>query len=142
MRAIRNASGDLDKNTLSKRARTHTLTHLHTTHSLSLTHTGVQFDDGRFFGKADVQDRNEAAQTLFQAADTDSSGTIEFAEFVAMPVNQGKTKEELRALFDSFDLDGNGTLDLQEFHKYMSREQHPAKKLEHVSSTVLGKGGK
>ena len=61
-----------------------------------------------------MQDRNEAAQTLFQAADTDSSGTIEFAEFVAMPVNQGKTKEELRA----------------------------AKKLEHVSSTVLGKGGK
>ena len=135
MLAIRNVSGDSDKNMLSKRARTQTHTH-------TLTHTGVQFDDGRFFGKADVQDRNEAAQTLFQAADTDSSGTIEFGEFVAMPVNQGKTKEELRALFDSFDLDGNGTLDLQEFHKYMSREQHPAKKLEHVSSTVLGKGGK
>ncbi|VDI26213.1 Hypothetical predicted protein [Mytilus galloprovincialis] len=61
---------------------------------------------------------------IMRRVDKDGSGTIEFAEFVAMMTEQKEQTlqtDEYRKAFNSFDLDGNGLITVKEFKKAMAR---------------------
>ena len=52
---------------------------------------------------------------IFEIADADDNGTIEFNEFVAaMRTILGDKEQQLRNTFKMFDLDNNGTIDKKE----------------------------
>ena len=54
----------------------------------------------------------EEVDRVFQIADADGSGELEFTEFVVASMNKHKflTDEKLKAAFEMFDLDGSGNI--------------------------------
>ena len=78
----------------------------------------------------------------FSKADTDQSGGIDFAEFAAIPINQGTDQAALKALFDSIDENHDGILDMEEFNRWRSmkkgkRESKRAEELEAAASGLV-----
>ena len=65
---------------------------------------------------ADLKD----AKRMFNGADIDDGGCIDFEEFAAMPLNKNTSKEELRAIFDKLDVNKSGSLDTAEFQEYFN----------------------
>lgn len=64
------------------------------------------------------------AQTRFQAADIDSSGTIDIRELenIAEALGHKLTPQQLRRVVEEVDADGNGELDYNEFMVWYSKE--------------------
>jgi hypothetical protein len=78
-----------------------------------------------YLQKARASIRTQAAtMDLFREIDTDGSGTINRAEFLAFElIRSGVAKQkadEALAKFDELDVDGSGSLDFEEFGKYMT----------------------
>merc|ERR1712060_664618 len=60
---------------------------------------------------------------MIAEADTNGSGTIDFAEFlnlIARKIKDGDAEEELRAAFRVFDRDGNGLISASELRHVMT----------------------
>ena len=60
-----------------------------------------------------------------QLADTDNSGTLDFAEFCSWVHSRElgeHTDEELRARFESLDVDGNGYIDKSEYLRFILKD--------------------
>ncbi|XP_063430340.1 calmodulin-A-like [Mytilus trossulus] len=78
---------------------------------------------------------------IMRRVDKDGSGTIEFAEFVAMMTEQREQTlqtDEYRKAFNSFDLDGNGLITVKEFKKAMARlgEKISEKKIKKIMKEI------
>ncbi|XP_071164684.1 squidulin-like [Mytilus edulis] len=78
---------------------------------------------------------------IMRRVDKDGSGTIEFAEFVAMMTEQREQTlqtDEYRRAFNSFDLDGNGLITVKEFKKAMARlgEKISEKKIKKIMKEI------
>ena len=85
---------------------------------------GVLFQDNRYYGK--VQDMRLSQQgaenkTLFDLADADESGTIDFEEFVGLHNDERLSRSELWTLFQTFDVDRSGAMDRHEFARYRAK---------------------
>ena len=59
---------------------------------------------------------NEKANAIFDKADTDGSGNIDFSEWCTATINQNQLLNEgnMRAAFQLFDKDGGGTIEAAE----------------------------
>lgn len=77
--------------------------------------TKQEFIDGhqKFFGDGLTQ---EEVIELYNKADLDNNGTIEFSEFVAAAMNQEEklSVKKLQDAFSAFDTDKNGSIDKEE----------------------------
>lgn len=85
---------------------------------------GVLFQDNRYYGKVhDMRLSQQGAEnkTLFDLADADESGTIDFEEFVGLHHDESLTRAELWTLFQTFDVDRSGAMDRHEFARYRAK---------------------
>lgn len=70
----------------------------------------------KLYPKQDPGAVEERAHSIFDNADTDGSGAIDFTEWCAATINQNKVMNEknMRAAFSLFDKDGGGSIDASE----------------------------
>ena len=71
---------------------------------------------GHDYDNLDNEEIEERANTIFDAADVDGSGEIDFGEWCAATINKNELLNEknLKAAFQLFDKDGGGTIEAAE----------------------------
>ena len=67
---------------------------------------------------------NEKANVIFDNADTDGSGSIDFTEWCTATINQNQLLNEgnMRAAFALFDKDGGGTIEAAEIAAILGQD--------------------
>mmetsp|Transcript_2401 Transcript_2401/g.3314 ORF Transcript_2401/g.3314 Transcript_2401/m.3314 type:complete len:103 (+) Transcript_2401:769-1077(+) len=75
----------------------------------------------RLYPRQDPGAVEERATQIFDNADTDGSGSIDFTEWCTASMNQTKVLNEknMRAAFQLFDKDGGGSIDASEIAKVL-----------------------
>jgi len=68
------------------------------------------------FREMEIENPEAEADKIFEQADTDGNGFIEFTEWVTATMDKRKmlSKERLKAAFDIFDNNGNGSISFSE----------------------------
>jgi calcium-dependent protein kinase len=88
-------------------------TELDTDNSGALTRDEFKAGADKFFGEGHTP---EQVTELYNAADLNNDGTIQYAEFIVAAMKQEElhSEKKLKDAFNAFDKDGNGSIDKHE----------------------------
>ncbi|CAN0908035.1 Probable calcium-binding protein CML17 [Linum grandiflorum] len=89
----------------------------------------TQLELGSLLRSLGINPSRDQLDALIKTADTNSNGTVEFSEFLALPAEEEEEKspyseEQLKQLFRMFDRDGNGYITAAELAHSMAKLGH------------------